>query len=191
VFQLAQLQPNEKLLVHGGSSGIGVTAIQLAKALGSPVYATAGTDEKCRFCEQLGAEICVNYKTEDFEAVLNDVGIDVILDMVGGDYLPKNIRLLNPDGRLTYINSMQHAKAQLHIPTLMQKRLTITGSTLKPRSNDFKAALTAEVAQRVWPLLADGRLKPIIDRTFPLSEAASAQALMESSGHIGKIILEV
>jgi putative PIG3 family NAD(P)H quinone oxidoreductase len=191
VFQLAQLQPDEKLLVHGGSSGIGVTAVQLAKALGSPVYATAGTDEKCRFCEQLGAEICVNYRTEDFEAVLNDVGIDVILDMVGGDYLPKNIRLLNPDGRLTYINSMQHAKAQLHIPTLMQKRLTITGSTLKPRSNDFKAALTAEVAQRVWPLLADGRLKPIIDRTFPLSEAASAQALMESSGHIGKIILEV
>jgi NADPH:quinone reductase-like Zn-dependent oxidoreductase len=191
VFQLAQLQPDEKLLVHGGSSGIGVTAIQLAKALGSPVCATAGTDEKCRFCEQLGAEICVNYRTEDFEAVLNDVGIDVILDMVGGDYLPKNIRLLNPDGRLTYINSMQGAKAQLHIPTLMQKRLTITGSMLKPRSDDFKAALTAEVAQQVWPLLADGRLKAIVDRTFPLAEAAQAQDLMESSEHIGKIILEV
>jgi NADPH:quinone reductase len=191
VFQVAHLQPGEKLLVHGGSSGIGVTAIQLAKAFGSPVYATAGTDEKCRFCEELGAEKCVNYKTDDFEAVLKDVGIDVILDMVGGEYLPKNVRLLNTDGRLTYINSMQGAKAPLHIPTLMQKRLTITGSTLKPRSDEFKAALTAEVAQRVWPLLADGRLKTVIDRTFPLADAAKAQELMESSEHIGKIILEV
>jgi putative PIG3 family NAD(P)H quinone oxidoreductase len=191
VFQLARLQPGEKFLVHGGSSGIGVTAIQLAKAFGSPVYATAGTDEKCRFCEELGAEQCINYKTDDFEAVLKEVGIDVILDMVGGEYLPKNVRLLNTDGRLTYINSMQGAKAELHIPTLMQKRLTITGSTLKPRSDDVKALLTAEVEQRVWPLLADGRLKPIIYRTFPLAEAASAQDLMESSEHIGKIILTV
>jgi putative PIG3 family NAD(P)H quinone oxidoreductase len=191
VFQLARLQPGEKFLVHGGSSGIGVTAIQLAKAFGSPVYATAGTDEKCRFCEGLGAEKCINYKTDDFEAVLKEAGIDVILDMVGGEYLPKNVRLLNTDGRLTYINSMQGAKAQLHIPTLMQKRLTITGSTLKPRSDEFKASLTAEVEQRVWPLLTDGRLKPIIYRTFPLTEAAKAQELMESSEHIGKIILTV
>ncbi|MFD2935638.1 NAD(P)H-quinone oxidoreductase [Spirosoma flavum] len=191
IFQWAHLTKGENLLVHGGSSGIGVTAIQLAKAFGANAYATAGSDEKCAACEQLGAVKCVNYKREDFEQVLSGVGINVILDMVGGDYTPKNLRLLATDGRLMFINSMQGADSQIHIPTLMQKRITIGGSMLKPRNDNFKAALTADVEQNVWPLLADGQLKPIVYRTFPLSEAVQAQELMASSEHIGKIVLEI
>ncbi|WP_375445129.1 NAD(P)H-quinone oxidoreductase [uncultured Fibrella sp.] len=191
VFQWGHLRKSETLLVHGGSSGIGVMAIQLANVFGSPVYATAGSDEKCAACESLGATRCINYKKEDFEQALGGIGINVILDMVGGDYTPKNLRILATDGRLMFINAMQGADSQIHIPTLMQKRITISGSMLKPRDDAFKAALTADVEAQVWPLLNDRRLKPIVYRTFPLAEAAQAQALMDSSEHIGKIVLEV
>lgn len=191
VFQWAHLTSGENFLVHGGSSGIGVTAIQLAKAFGATAYATAGSDEKCAFCEQLGAEKCVNYKTTDFEQALRDVNVNVILDMVGGDYTPKDLRLLTTDGRLMFINSPRGADSQIHIPTLMQKRITISGSMLKPRDDAFKAALVADVQKQVWPLLADQQLKPVVYRTLPLAEAAQAQQLMESSEHIGKIMLDV
>lgn len=189
VFQWAHLNKGENFLVHGGSSGIGLTAIQLAKAFGANAFATAGSDEKCAACEKAGAVQCVNYKRDDFEKALGQVGINVILDMVGGDYTPKNLRLLATDGRLMFINSMNGANSPIHIPTLMKKRITLSGSMLKPRDDNFKAALTAEVEQHVWPLLADGRLTPIIYRTFPLAEAAQAQDLMVSSEHIGKIML--
>ncbi|MCK8494991.1 NAD(P)H-quinone oxidoreductase [Spirosoma sp. RP8] len=191
VFGWGHLSAGEILLVHGGSSGIGITAIQLAKAFGAKVYATAGSDEKCVVCEQLGAVRCINYKREDFEEVLSNIGINVILDMVGGSYTPKNLRLLAMDGRLMFINSMQGADSQIHIPTLMKKRITISGSMLKPRDAEFKAALTAAVEEHVWPLVASGQFKPVVYRTFPLAEAANAQTLLESSGHIGKIILEM
>lgn len=189
VFQWAHLKSGENFLVHGGSSGIGLTAIQLAKAFGASAYATAGSDEKCAVCQQMGAVKCINYKIEDFEQALADVGINVILDMVGGAYTPKNISLLATDGRLMFINAMQGADSQIHIPTLMQKRITLSGSMLKPRDANFKAALIAEVKKHVWPLLTDGRLKPIVYRTFPLAEAGQAQDLMASSEHIGKLIL--
>ncbi len=191
VFEWGKLKADENFLVHGGSSGIGITAIQLAKAFGANAYSTAGSAEKCAVCEQLGAVKCINYKQEDFEQALAGVGIDVILDMVGGAYTPKNLRLLKPDGRLMFINAMQGADSQIHIPTLMQKRITISGSMLKPRDDDFKAALTAAVEKHVWPLLSDGRFTPVIDCTFPLAEAAQAQDRMASSEHIGKIMLEV
>ncbi|MCB2410492.1 NAD(P)H-quinone oxidoreductase [Hymenobacter lucidus] len=189
VFQRGQLQPGETLLVHGGSSGIGTTAIQLAVALGATVVATAGSAEKCRACEKLGATRCINYKDEDFEAALRETGADVILDMIGGDYIPKNLNLLKDDGRLVFINAMRGAKAEFNALDIMRRRLTITGSTLRPRSSDFKAALAAEVEKHVWPLLAAGRFRPVIYRTFPLVEAAAAHQLMESSEHIGKIVL--
>ncbi|SOD92461.1 NAD(P)H-quinone oxidoreductase [Spirosoma fluviale] len=191
VFRWGHLAKGENFLVHGGSSGIGVTAIQLAKAFGANAYATAGTDDKCAFCEQLGAINCINYRNEDFEKALDGVEINVILDMVGGDYTPKNLRLLATDGRLMFINAMQGADSQIHIPTLMQKRITISGSMLKPRDANFKAALTADIEKQVWPLLTTGQIKPIVYRSLPLAEAGKAQDLMASSEHIGKIILEV
>jgi putative PIG3 family NAD(P)H quinone oxidoreductase len=191
VFQRGQLQPSETLLVHGGSSGIGTTAIQLARALGSRVAITAGDAAKCQACRDLGAEWAINYKTDDFEEVLKEVGVDVVLDMIGGDYTPKNLRLLHDDGRLVFINAMQGAKAEFNALEVMSRRLTITGSTLRPRSADFKAALAAEIEKHVWPLIAAGKFRPIIDRTFPLAEAAAAHQRMESSAHIGKIVLEV
>jgi NADPH:quinone reductase len=190
-FQTGRLKRGEHFLVHGGSSGIGATAIQLAKAMEIPVYTTAGTDEKCRWCESIGATKALNYKTEDFEAALKDIGIDVILDMTGGDFTPKNIRLLREDGRLVYINSMRGREATIDIPRIMQKRLTITGSMLKPRDAAFKAALTAQVEEHVWPLIARGALRPLIFARFPPGEAAKAQQLMETSTHLGKIILQV
>lgn len=191
VFQRGQLQPSETLLVHGGSSGIGTTAIQLARALGSRVAITAGDAAKCQACHDLGAEWPINYKTDDFEEVLKEVGVDVVLDMIGGDYTPKNLRLLHDDGRLVFINAMQGAKAEFNALEVMSRRLTITGSTLRPRSADFKAALAAEIEKHVWPLIAAEKFRPIIDRTFPLAEAAAAHQRMESSAHIGKIVLEV
>ena len=191
VFQWAHLADGENFLIHGGSSGIGITAIQLAKAFGARVYATAGSDEKCKVCEQLGAIRCINYKKEDFEQALSGIGINVILDMVGGDYTPKNLNVLTTDGRLMFINSMRGADSQIHIPTLMQKRITLSGSMLKPRDANFKAELASTIEQRVWPLVADGRFKPVIYRTFPLAQAAQAQDLMTSSEHIGKIVLEM
>jgi NADPH2:quinone reductase len=191
VFERGRLQPGETLLVHGGSSGIGTTAIQLARALGSRVATTAGDEAKCQACRDLGAEWAINYKTDDFEQVLKEVGIDVILDMIGGDYVPKNLRLLREDGRLVFINAMQGAKAEFDAMQVMSRRLTITGSTLRPRSADFKATLAAEVEKHVWPLIAAGKFRPVIDRTFPLAEAAAAHQRMESSAHIGKIVLTV
>ena len=191
VFQRGSLQPGETLLVHGGSSGIGTTAIQLGRALGSHVAITAGDEAKCEACRELGAEWAINYKTEDFEQVLNETGVDVVLDMIGGDYIAKNLRLLKDDGRLVFVNAMQGGKGEFNALDVMRRRLSITGSTLRPRSADFKAALAAAVEMYVWPLIAAGKFRPVIYKTFPLAGAAAAHELMESSAHIGKIVLEV
>jgi len=189
VFQRGQLKSGENFLVHGGSSGIGITAIQLAKLFGAKVFTTAGTDEKCNACLSLGAHQCINYKKEDFEEVLKKDGADVILDMVGGDYISKNIRLLKTDGRLVFINAMQGSKATFDAIDIMRRRLTITGSTLRNRDAEFKAQLTLDVQKNVWPLIESGKFKPVIYKTLPLEEAAEAHALIESSEHIGKIVL--
>lgn len=191
VFQRGRLTKGESLLIHGGSSGIGTTAIQLANALGAQVYATAGSDEKCRAAEDLGALKCINYKEADFYTELRSIGIDVILDMIGGDYTDRNIRLLKEEGRLVFINSMRGNKVQIDIADIMRRRLSITGSTLRARDNQFKSALADEIHNSVWPLLETGQLKPNIYKTFPLFDAASAHALMEESSHIGKIIISV
>ena len=191
VFQRGSLQPGETLLVHGGSSGIGTTAIQLAKALGSRVAITAGDEAKCAACRKLGADWAINYKTQDFEEALKAEGVDVILDMIGGDYIAKNLRLLKDDGRLVFVNAMQGGKGEFNALEVMRRRLSITGSTLRPRSADFKATLAAAVEEHVWPLIAAGKFRPVIYKTFPLAEAAAAHELMESSAHIGKIVLEV
>ncbi|GAB2869574.1 NAD(P)H-quinone oxidoreductase [Hymenobacter ruber] len=191
VFQRGGLQPGETLLVHGGSSGIGTTAIQLAKALGSRVAVTAGDETKCAACRKLGADWAINYKTQDFEEVLKDEGVDVILDMIGGDYIAKNLRLLKDDGRLVFVNAMQGGKGEFNALEVMRRRLSITGSTLRPRSADFKATLAAAAEQHVWPLIEAGKFRPVIYKTFPLAEAAAAHKLMESSAHIGKIVLEI
>ncbi|MCC3153067.1 NAD(P)H-quinone oxidoreductase [Hymenobacter sp. BT770] len=191
VFQRGELQPNETLLAHGGSSGIGTIAIQLAKAMGSRVAITAGDEAKCEACRQLGADWAINYKTEDFEQVLQAQGVDVVLDMIGGDYIAKNLRLLKDDGRLVFINAMKGATGEFNALEVMRRRLHITGSTLRPRSADFKAALAAEVEKHVLPLVVAGKVRPVIYKTFPLAEAAAAHQLMESSAHIGKIVLEV
>jgi putative PIG3 family NAD(P)H quinone oxidoreductase len=191
VFQRGRLIAGERFLVHGGSSGIGLAALQLARARGAHAFATAGTNEKCRACEEAGAERAINYRTEDFEIAFKNEGIDVILDMVGGDYVAKNLRLLRPEGRLVFIAAMQSAKAEFDVLQVMARRLTITGSTLRGRENSFKAALVAEVEREVWPLIAGGQFQPNVFRTFPLHEAAKAHRLMESSAHIGKLVLEI
>lgn len=191
VFLRGGLKSGEVFLIHGGSSGIGITAIQLAKAFGAEVFATAGSDEKCKTCEKLGAKRSINYKKEDFETVLKDIGADVILDMIGGEYIPKNIRILKPDGRLVYINAMLGGKAEIDVTDLMKKRLTLTGSTLRNRNANFKAQLAAEIKENVWPVLEAGKFKPVIYKTFKLADAAAAHQLMESNEHIGKIMLEV
>jgi len=195
VFQRARLADGESLLVQGGSSGIGVTAIQIASALGHRVFATAGSADKCRACEELGAERAINYREEDFAAVVKSVtdgrGVDVVLDMVGGDYLPREIDCLADDGRIALIALLGGAKANVDLGQVLRRRLTITGSTLRPRPVAFKVQVARELRERVWPLLAAGRIKPVIYRTFPLEEAAEAHALMESSTHVGKIVLVV
>lgn len=191
VFQRGRLQKGENFLVHGGSGGIGMTAIQLAHAFGVRVFTTAGSDGKCAACLSMGADRCINYKKEDFEAALKQEGADLILDMIGGEYIPKNIRLLKPDGRLVFINASMGNKAEINAHYLMVNRLTITGSTLRIRDRAFKAALAADIEKQVWPLLAEGRFKPVIHERLPLAEAARAHALMESSDHIGKIVLLV
>ncbi|MDF7811761.1 NAD(P)H-quinone oxidoreductase [Hymenobacter sp. YC55] len=192
VFQRGQLQPGETLLVHGGSSGIGVTAVQLAHALGSRVVATVGSAAKAEAVRALGADVVVNYKEQDFEEAVQAMGgADVVLDMIGGDYTPKNLRLLRDDGRLVFINAMRGGTADFNALEVMRRRLTITGSTLRPRSADFKAALATEVERHVWPLLYAGKFRPVLFRTFPLEEAAAAHQLLESSEHIGKIVLTV
>jgi NADPH2:quinone reductase len=189
VFQRGRLKPGENFLVHGGSSGIGITAIQLATLFGAKAFATAGTAEKCHACEKLGAEKCLNYREADFEEVLKPFGMDVILDMVGGNYTAKNLRLLKPDGRLVFIAALQGRQSEINIMEIMGKRLTVTGSMLSPRDNDFKALLAAEAEQHVWPLISSGKFVPVIYKVFPLENAASAQELMETSQHTGKIIL--
>jgi NADPH:quinone reductase len=192
VFQRGVLQPGETLLVHGGSSGIGVMATQLAHALGSRVAATVGSAAKAEAVRKLGADTVVNYKEADFEAVLAAAGgVDVVLDMIGGDYTPKNLRLLREDGRLVFINAMRGGPAEFNALEVMARRLTITGSTLRPRSAEFKAALARAVEQHVWPLLASGAVRPILHATLPLAQAAEAHRLLESSAHIGKIVLTV
>jgi NADPH2:quinone reductase len=193
VFRIGRLKPGENFLVHGGSSGIGITAIQLAKALGANVFATAGSDDKCTACTSLGAETCVNYKTQDFEQILKREGIDVILDMVGGGYIAKNIRLLREDGRLVFINTMKGSKPYPEdLPDfgqVMRKRLTISGSTLRNRDPEFKAVLTEEILVHVWPKMESGDFKPVIFKEFKMQDAHLAHQLMESSSHIGKIVL--
>ncbi len=195
VFDRVRLSGAETLLVQGGSSGIGVTAIQLATALGHRVFATAGSDEKCRACEALGAERGINYRTEDFveivKAATNGRGVDVILDMVGGDYVPREIQALADDGRLVLIALLGGAKAQVNLGQILLRRLTITGSTLRPRPVAFKAAIAEQLREKVWPLLEAGRIKPVIFKTFALADAAQAHALMETSTHVGKIMLTV
>ena len=191
VFQRGRLQSGERFLVHGGTSGIGLAALQLAALRGAHAFATAGSDDKCRACEKAGAERAINYRSEDFEAVLKAEGIDVILDMIGGDYISKNIKLLRPEGRLVFINAMKGSKSEFNAQLIMSRRLTITGSTLRSREAEFKTALAAEVEKEVWPLVASRRFSANVFKVFPLSEAPEAHRLMESSQHIGKIVLEL
>lgn len=193
VFDRGHFKPGESLLIHGGSSGIGVTAIQMVKALGSTVYVTAGSDEKCKFCEELGATKAINYKTENFKNVIqqitNDKGVDVILDMIGGDYTVPNLQSLADEGRLVMINMMKGKDVSIDLSIIMRKRLMITGSMLRSRDIAFKAAIAQSLEQHIWPLLASGKIKPVIYKVFPASEAAQAHRLMESSAHIGKLVL--
>ncbi|SEA53481.1 NAD(P)H-quinone oxidoreductase [Paraburkholderia sartisoli] len=184
---------NETFMVQGGSSGIGVTAIQIAHALGFRVFATAGSDDKCRACEELGAERAINYKTEDFVEVVksltNDRGVDVILDMVAGSYVPRELTALASGGRLVLIALLGGAKAEVNLNDILRRRLTITGSTLRPQPVEFKARIAANLKEHVWPHLEAGRIKPVVHRVFPAAQAADAHALMESSTHVGKIVL--
>lgn len=195
VFQRAKLAGNDTLLVQGGTSGIGVTAIQLAAAWGHRVFATAGSDDKCRACEALGAERGINYRTEDFVEVVKQAtggkGVDVILDMVGGNYIPREIDALADDGRLALIALLGGNSSVVDLGQILRRRLTLTGSTLRPRTIAFKAEIAADLHEKVWPLIESGKVKPVIYRTFPLAQAAQAHALMESSTHIGKIVLSV
>jgi NADPH2:quinone reductase len=195
VFERAKLADGETLLVQGGSSGIGVTAIQMATALGHRVFATAGTDDKCRACEALGAERGINYRSEDFVAVIKSLtdgkGADVILDMVAGSYVNREIQCLADDGRLVIIALLGGAKGEVNFSEILRRRLTMTGSTLRPRPVAFKQDIANKLRERIWPLLESGRIKPVIHQTFPLAQAAGAHALMESSTHVGKIMLTV
>lgn len=195
VFDRACLAGDQTLLVQGGTSGIGVTAIQMATALGHRVFATAGSDEKCRACESLGASLGINYRTQNFEEVIKAEtggrGVDVILDMVGGLYVAREIDCLADDGRLAIIALLGGAKATIDLGQVLRRRLTITGSTLRPRSIDFKAAIADKLQAHIWPLLESGRIKPVIYKVFPLEQAAAAHVLMETSLHIGKIVLQV
>ena len=191
LFRRAGLRAGERVLIHGGSSGIGTTAIQLARHFGARVFVTAGSAEKCAACAALGAERAIDYRTEDFVAVMRAAGgADVILDMVGGDYIPRNLRALADDGRLVQIAFLRGASEKLNLAHLMVRRLTITGSTLRPLSGAAKAQIAREVEAHVWPLVVAGRLRPVIDSVYPLARAADAHARMESSAHIGKLVLD-
>ncbi|MEO0390433.1 MAG: NAD(P)H-quinone oxidoreductase [Pseudomonadota bacterium] len=192
VFTRGGLKAGERFLVHGGSSGIGTTAIQLASAFGARVFATAGSDDKCQACTALGAEQAINYRDTDFVEVLRaEGGADLILCMVGGAYIQRNIKALADDGRLVQIAFLQGPKAEVNFVQLMTRRLTMTGSTLRPQSDLAKARIARDLRGSVWPLLAAGRVSPVMDQTFVLADAAAAHARMESSAHIGKIVLEV
>ncbi|MCI5039979.1 MAG: NAD(P)H-quinone oxidoreductase [Donghicola eburneus] len=192
VFQRGGLQAGERFLIHGGSSGIGTTAIQLACHFGARVFVTAGSEDKCAACIGLGAERAINYREEDFvEVIQSEGGANLILDMVGGSYLPRNVKSLADDGRLVQIAFLQGPKVELNFAQVMMRRLTITGSTLRPQSDLAKARIAAELREKVWPLLSAGQIKPVMDSEFALDEASQAHARMESSGHIGKIVLKV
>ena len=195
VFARGRLQAAESLLVHGGSSGIGTTAIQLARARGSRVFATAGSAEKCAACERLGAERAINYREADFVAVTRELtggrGVDVVLDMVGGEYFARNVEALAVEGRLVEIATLHGVKAELNIQTIMQRRLTVTGSTLRARPVADKGAIATALMQQVWPLIESGAVRPLIHATFPLRDAAEAHRVMESGVHIGKLVLVV
>ena len=193
VFDRGRLQPGETILIHGGSSGIGTTAIQLAKAFGSTVVVTAGSEEKCAECLTLGADVAINYKTQDFVEDLKARAIapDVILDMVGGDYVARNLRCIAMHGRIVNIAFQKGSKVEIDMLPIMVKRLTLTGSTLRPRTVAEKAEIARSLEARVWPLFAAGKCKPVIFRTFPLADAAGAHRLMETSQHVGKIVLTV
>lgn len=195
LFQRGALRAGERVLIHGGTSGIGMTAIQLAQVLGAIVYATAGSDEKCGACRGLGASVAINYRTSDFVDVIrretNGAGVSVILDIIGGDYFNRNIECLAIDGRLVQIGLQGGATSTVDLGRVMRRRLTITGSTLRVRSVEEKGALAREVETNVWPLLAAGRVSPVIDRTFSLTDASAAHLRMESGNHIGKLVLTV
>jgi len=195
VYDRAKLAPGETLLVQGGTSGIGVTAIQMAAATGNRVFATAGSEEKCAACVRLGAKQAFNYRTQDFVAEVNAAtggqGVNVILDMVGGDYVPRELKCLAEEGRLVFIAYLRGPKTELNIDALMRRRLTLTGSTLRPRSVEFKGYLARNLRDKIWPLIESGRIKPEIYKSFALEDAAEAHRLMESSQHIGKLVLTV
>jgi len=195
LYEFGALQRGETLLVHGGSSGIGISAIQLARALGSTVFTTVGSDDKARFCEQLGAQRAINYKTQDFvaeiAALTDKQGVNVVLDMVGGSYVARNLQVLATEGRLVMIATQGGAKGEIDVLRIMQQRLKVTGSTLRTRDAVFKRQIKEKLLAHVWPLLVDGTIKPVIDKVFPLNDAAAAHAYMESSAHKGKIILEM
>ena len=191
VFQQAKIQKDEKLLIHGGTSGIGMMGLQMAKALGITTYSTAGTDEKVDFLKNMGIDHVLNYKKKDFSNIFRDEKIDVILDMVGGEYTQKNLEILAKNGRLCYINGMNGLQPEINLWTIMSKQLILTGSLLKPQPVEVKAQIAREVEQKIWPILKDKRIKPVIHQTFPLGQAADAHRLMESSDHIGKIVLMV
>jgi putative PIG3 family NAD(P)H quinone oxidoreductase len=192
VFESGALKNGETLLVHGGASGIGTTAIQMAKAHGARVFATAGDDTKCRLCEKLGAERAINYRSEDFEAIVREAGgADVILDMVGAPYLAKNINAAKPLGRIVMIAQLHGAQAEINLMVIMLKRLTLTGSTLRSRAVEEKARIAREVERHVWPWIEAGKVKPVVDSTFPLAEADAAHAHLQGGSHAGKIVLTV
>ncbi len=195
VFDRAKLSPGETLLVHGGSSGIGTTAIQIAARLGSRVFATAGSAKKCNACKNLGADIAINYHAQDFVKVLKKaterLGVDVILDIVGGDYVARNIELAARDGRIVNLSFIKGSRVEIDMTPILLKRLTITGSTLRPRSAEFKSRIAEKLRTHIWPLIESAKIKPIIAASFSLSDAADAHKLIESSKHIGKIILQV
>jgi NADPH2:quinone reductase len=195
VFDRARLAPGESLLVQGGTSGIGVSAIQMAKAMGNRVFATAGSDEKCAACVKLGAEKGINYKTQDFVAEIaaatGGKGVDVVLDMVGGDYVPRELKCLADDGRLAFIAVLGGWETKINITEVMRKRLTISGSTLRPRTVEFKGGVARSLREKIWPLIEAGKIRPVIYKSFPLEQASEAHRLMETSQHIGKIVLTV
>lgn len=193
VFDRASLRNGETILIHGGTSGIGTTAIQMVKLFGGNVITTSGSDEKCDYCRKLGADYAINYKTSDFlenvMEITNNKGVDVVLDMVAGEYMAKNIKALSPDGRLVIIAVQGGPKVGFNILPVMLKRLTITGSTLRPRDNAFKAAIATNLEKHIWPLLDSGRISPVINKTYPLESVADAHHYLESGEHIGKVIL--
>jgi NADPH:quinone reductase len=195
VFERARLAPGETLLVQGGSSGIGVAAIQMARAFGHRVFVTAGNAKKCAACEELGAERAINYRTEDFVEVVKQLtggkGADVILDMVAGDYVPRELKCLATDGRMSLIAFLGGSKTSLDMSDILMRRLTITGSTLRPRTVEFKTSVAAALRAEVWPLIEAGKIRPVIYKVFPLAQAAAAHALIESGEHVGKIMLQV